>query len=219
MLFSISMAVVLVVALAATGLAAAAGSVSVSGPSSISTGQQVQITVSGTGDGVNGTVAVSNLTIDSISNQFSSASGVVLLPSFGTASVVYTCTVTAGAGETASFSVTGATAAGPDNTVVDIPGASWSATVAAENPSTPTPDQPDQPDQPATPTEGNNGGSSNQGGSSNSGSQSGTSSSNGSTDKMPKTGDATMDLWTLAVIAAGCVGIAVFAGKKAFSAR
>ena len=217
-LLSISVAVVLVVAMAATAFASADSSISVSGPGSISTGETIQITVNGTGLGVNADLSVSGLTIDSISNAFSGNSGVVLLPAFGTSSVTYTCTVTAGAGETASFVLSNAQATGDNDDVFSISGDSWSATVPSA--STPTDTPTDQPtDEPSsTPSNGgsgsNGGSSSGNGGSSSNG---GSSTGSGNADKMPKTGDATMDLWVLAVVAAGCAGAAVVAGKKVFA--
>lgn len=205
MLISMAVAVVLVMALAATAMAA----VSISGPSSVNTGDTIQVTVSGTGDGVNGAVSTQGLEFVSVSNNMCAQGAFVLLPNYGTTSATYTYTVTAGAGETVSVTLSNCEEAQGD-TAVSIPGDSWSATVpAGQTPSEPS----DQPTNSSEPTStATNGGSSN-GGGSGSGS-SGTGS--GNTDKMPKTGDATMDLWTLCVIAAGATGIAVFAGRKAF---
>lgn len=45
------------------------------------------------------------------------------------------------------------------------------------------------------------------------------SSTTNKKDNMPKTGDSTMDLWTLVVIAAACGAVAIVAGKKVFSHR
>lgn len=204
-LLSIAVAVLLVAAMAATAFAASDSSLSVSGPGSISTGQTIEIAVSGTGLGVSADVEIEGLEYVGVSNAFSGPNGVVLLPAFGPGSVVYTYTVTAEAGETASFRLVNATATGDDDSTFSIPGDSWSATVpAGEEPS----DQPTE--EPSTAPSGTpSGGGSSSGGNSGSGS--------GNADKMPKTGDATVDLWVLAVIAAGCTGAAVVAGKKVFA--
>lgn len=212
-LLSISLAALLVVAMAATAFAAP-GSVSCSGPGSISTGETISITVTGTGLGINAEVSTSGLSFVSVSNAFSSQGGVVLLPDFGTPSVTYTYTVTAGAGETASFTLSGATSADDNDQVVSISGDSWSATVPANEP-----EPSEEPPAPSTTPGGEQSAAPSSGSGSGGGSNGGTSggSSSGKTDKMPKTGDATMDLWVLAVIAAGCTGAAVVAGKKVFS--
>ncbi|MBD5559677.1 MAG: hypothetical protein HDQ87_04875 [Clostridia bacterium] len=216
-LLSISVAVLLVVAMSATVFAAADSSVSVSGPGSISTGQTISITVTGTGLGIDGSVSTEGLTVDSVSNQFSSLGHVVLLPMMGTNQVTYTCTVTAGAGETASFAVVDVTAADENDGVFSISGDSWSATVPGGGSDEPEPSASSGTTPSTAPSGQPTGGATNGGSGTGSGSNGGSSTGSGNTDKMPKTGDATMDLWVLAVIAAGCAGAAVVAGKKVFA--
>ena len=222
-LLSAAVAVMLVAALAVTAFA-----VGVSGPSSVDTGDTITITVSGSGEGTSGKISTSGLDITSVSGGMSTASDLLLLSEYGGMTATYTCTVTAGAGETASFSVSDVTVS--DGTS-DSPGegGSWSATVAgASEPSDePSSEPSDEPSQnPSSEPSGDASASASASGSAAPGGQTthkpGTSGSvkpgtSGKTDNMPKTGDATMDLWTLAVIAAACATVAVVAGKKVFS--
>ena len=210
-LISAAVAVMLVAAFAAVAFAAG---VSVSGPSSISTGETIQITVTGAGEGASGSVSTSGLDVVSVSGApLSDTSNFVVADALGGLSATYNCTVTAGAGETASFTVSGVTIS---NGTQDEPGdgGSWSATVAGGTEPTQEPSTQPTGDASAQPS-GSAGASASAGSSSSV--KPGTSAKPGTTDNMPKTGDATMDLWTLAIIAAACAAVAVVAGKKVFS--
>lgn len=211
MLIGLAAALITVFALSSVALAA----VSISGPSSVDPGQTVQVTISGTGEGVDGTVNASGLEFVSCDSQLSDAGKFVLLPNYGTPSVTYTYRVTAQSGQV-SVSLSGVQEGNADGSVTDISGDSWAASV---NASEPTPSQ--QPtDEPSQQPSGEPSASGAPSGSANpSGAPSGSvrPGASGNQDKMPKTGDATMDLWILAVVAAGAVCTAVVAGKKVFS--
>ena len=223
MLIGLAAALIAVFALSSVALASA----SVSGPSSVDPGETIQVTISGTGEGVNGTVNASGLEFVSCSSELSAAGKFVLLPDFGTSSVTYTYRVTAQSGQV-SVSLTGVTQA-VNGEVQNIDGSSWSASVNASEPTQQPTQQPSQqpsqePSQqpsgePSTQPSGS--ASAGASGSVKPGTPGTTTSSkpgaSGNQDKMPKTGDATMDLWVLAVVAAGAVGTAVVAGKKVFS--
>ena len=205
MLVSISIALVMVAALAVTALAGA----SVSGPEAVKPGDTIQVTISGTGQGVNGTVTASGLECTGVSSQLSAPGAFVLLPDYGTSSVTYTYRVTAASGQVS------VTLSNVTDSVNDQPqaaaGSTWSADVIADT--TPT----DEPSQvPSGEPSGDASASVKPGTSASV--KPGAATADGK-DKLPKTGDATMDLWVLAVIAAGAVSTAVIAGKKAFSGR
>ena len=215
MLVSISIALVMVAALAVTALAGA----SVSGPSTVKPGDTISVTISGTGQGVNGTVTASGLECTGVSSQLSAPGAFVLLPDYGTSSVTYTYRVTAASGQVS------VTLSNVTESVNDQPqaaaGSSWSAQVIADT--TPT-DEPSQQPSTAPSDEPSQAPSGEPSGDASASVKPGTSASvkpgtAGNKDRLPKTGDATMDLWVLAVIAAGAVSTAVIAGKKVFSGR
>ena len=221
MLVSISIALVMVAALAVTALAGA----SVSGPATVKPGDTIQVTISGTGQGVNGTVTTSGLECTGVSSQLSAPGAFVLLPDYGTSSVTYTYRVTAASGQVS------VTLSNVTESVNDQPqaaaGSTWSADVIADT--TPTDEPSQQPsgtptDEPSQAPSGTPSGEPS--GDASASVKPGTSASvkpgaatADGKDKLPKTGDATMDLWVLAVIAAGAVSTAVIAGKKVFSGR
>ena len=221
MLVSISIALVMVAALAVTALAGA----SVSGPSTVKPGDTISVTISGTGQGVNGTVTASGLECTGVSSQLSAPGAFVLLPDYGTSSVTYTYRVTAASGQVS------VTLSNVTESVNDQPqaaaGSTWSAEVIADT--TPTDEPSQQPsgtpsDEPSQTPSGEPSGEPS--GDASASVKPGTSASvkpgaatADGKDKLPKTGDATMDLWVLAVIAAGAVSTAVIAGKKVFSGR
>ena len=217
MLVSISIALVMVAALAVTALAGA----SVSGPEAVKPGDTIQVTISGTGQGVNGTVTASGLECTGVSSQLSAPGAFVLLPDYGTSSVTYTYRVTAASGQVS------VTLSNVTESVNDQPqaaaGSTWSAQVIADTTPTDEPSQQpsgtpsDEPSQAPTDEPSGDASASVKPGTSAS-VKPGSVAADGK-DKLPKTGDATMDLWVLAVIAAGAVSTAVIAGKKVFSGR
>ena len=224
LLIGLAEALIAVFALSSVAFA----SVSISGgPSSVDPGDTVSITISGTGEGVNGNIQTSGLElVGGPSSNLSSANVFVLLPDFGTDSVTYTYRVTAQSG-TVSVNLTGVTEAVNGETQ-SINGASWSATVNASEPSPsqqPTQQPTQQPStqptgEPSAITSATASSSANASLAPGASVKPGTSvkpGANGNQDKMPKTGDATMDLWVLAVVAAGALCTAVVAGKKVFS--
>lgn len=222
---------------------ALAASVSISGPNSVEAGDTITITISGTGEGVNGHVSVQGLQFVGTSSQLSSSSEFVLLPDYGTASVNYTYKVTAASGH-ASVTLSGVEAA-VDDEVVAIAGASWAAPVVpppTDPPTTPPTDPPtapptDSPTEPPTtpptdpptnpPTE--------------TPVPSGDATPNPTQtrtkqpvkaattrkpptpeptrDSAPKMADGSVNYWLFAVIPAGCAAIAMVASKKAFVRR
>lgn len=238
-LLSTAVAVVLVAALAVTAFA-----VGVSGPSSVATGDKIDITVTGSEQGTSGRVSVSGLRVDSVSGDLSSPSDfLVLADGPGGLTATYSCTVTAEAGETASFSVSNVVVSNGEYDFAAADG-SWSARVPAAEPtqepsSEPTTEPSDEPTtQPSGEPSATTSASAEPSGSATVSPSSSASSSASvkpggagqtsakpssgkpaKTDKMPKTGDTTMDLWTLLVVAGACAAVAVVAGKKVFSAK
>lgn len=225
-LFSASLAIVLVAALAATAFA-----VDITGlPDTVEPGQTVQITVTGSESGTSGKISTSGLAISSVSGDFSTPQDFVVVEPVGGLSVVYSCTVTASAGETVSFSVSDVVLSNGDR---DASGEAASVSAAVGSPedptqaptSAPTDDATAQPSvqpsvQPSSAPGGQTTASARPSGSVKpaSGAAATAKPAAGSgKDKLPKTADASMDLWTLAAAAGACAGIAVIAGRKAFS--
>ena len=221
-LFGASLAIVLVAALAATAFA-----VDITGlPDTVEPGQTVQITVTGSESGTSGKISTSGLSISNVSGDFSTPQDFVVVEPVGGLSVVYTCTVTAPAGDTVSFSVSDVVLSNGDR---DATGEAASVSAAVESAAEPTQeptsvptDEPTtQPSvQPSAAPGGQTTASAAPSGSVKpaSGAAATAKPAAGSgKDKLPKTADASMDLWTLAAAAGACAGIAVIAGRKAFS--
>lgn len=213
-------AVVLVLSLAATAFAATATVVASS--SEVKAGDTISFTVSSTDAGLSADVAVSdNLEFVSVDNEMLSfENNLNILGIMGDSDVVYTYRVAADAvaGETISFQLTNvvsANAAGQETAEAD---ASATATVVADepvvDPDDPTdpsdpvgptdPSDPTDPSEPEDPADPSN--------------PSDEQPSDDQLDDVPKTGDATTDMWTGAIIALAVAGvIGIVAGKKAFS--
>ena len=221
-LISMVVAVVLVLSLAATAVAATATVVASS--SEVKAGDTISFTVSSTDAGLSADVAVSdNLEFVSVDNEMLSfENNLNILGIMGDSDVVYTYRVAADAvaGETISFQLTNvvsANAAGQETAEAD---AGATATVVADepvdpdeptDPSDPTdpvgptdPSDPTDPSEPEDPADPSN--------------PSDEQPSDDQLDDVPKTGDATTDMWTGAIIALAVAGvIGIVAGKKAFS--
>lgn len=219
-LISMVVAVVLVLSLAATAFAATATVVASS--SEVKAGDTISFTVSSTDAGLSADVAVSdNLEFVSVDNEMLSfENNLNILGIMGDSDVVYTYRVAADAvaGETISFQLTNvvsANAAGQETAEAD---ASATATVVADepvvDPDDPTdpsdpvgptdPSDPTDPSEPEDPADPSN--------------PSDEQPSDDQLDDVPKTGDATTDMWTGAIIALAVAGvIGIVAGKKAFS--
>lgn len=221
-LISMVVAVVLVLSLAATAFAATATVVASS--SEVKAGDTISFTVSSTDAGLSADVAVSdNLEFVSVDNEMLSfENNLNILGIMGDSDVVYTYRVAADAvaGETISFQLTNvvsANAAGQETAEAD---AGATATVVADepvdpdeptDPSDPTdpvgptdPSDPTDPSEPEDPADPSN--------------PSDEQPSDDQLDDVPKTGDATTDMWTGAIIALAVAGvIGIVAGKKAFS--
>lgn len=224
-LLSAAVAVMLVAALAVTAFAAS----SISGPGSVEQGETITITVSTDANGFSGNVSTSGLEVISGTGGMSNASSVIILADMGGNTATYTCRVTGEPGSTVSFSLSNCKESdGQSDTDVTV--APWSATVAGgsepsqEPTQRPTQEPSQEPTQVPTssvePTASGTATSTASGAPGASVSPSaGTSAkpSSGTQDKMPKTGDATMDLWTLVIIAAACGAVAIVAGKKVLS--
>ena len=221
-LISMVVAVVLVLSLAATAFAATATVVASS--SEVKAGDTISFTVSSTDAGLSADVTVSdNLEFVSVDNEMLSfENNLNILGIMGDSDVVYTYKVAAdaAAGETISFQLTNvvsANAAGQETAEAD---AGATATVVADepvdpdeptDPSDPTdpvgptdPSDPTDPSEPEDPADPSN--------------PSDEQPSDDQLDDVPKTGDATTDMWTGAIIALAVAGvIGIVAGKKAFS--
>ena len=216
-ILSIALAAILVLAFATTGMAADVPVKVTIDNSNPNPGDTVNITVSCTGNdigGFEGKVTTSGLKYISDDGQFSNETQ---LRAMGSGSVTYTYTVEGQPGDAIKFSLS-------DVKVGDAAGSSWhnpvgdfavSGTVeAAVNPQPST--QPSEDLQPSEdPSEPTQQPSEPTGEPS---AQPSDSQNADELDDVPKTGDATTDLWVLAVvgIAAAATG-AVVAGKKVFS--
>ena len=138
----------------------------------------------------------------------------------GTGSVTYTYKVTAKAGDTINFSLSGVKVANEAGTDWHNPVGNFavSGTVAAAVEPDPEPSTPVTPDpEPSTPVNPDPQPSTNPETPSEGGST-GDTAKDSALDDVPKTGDATTDMWVFAVIAlaaAGTIGIAAY--RKAFS--
>lgn len=206
---TLSAALIVMLVTALTGSALA---VTVAGPAAVSTGDTVVVTVSAPDPdpGVSGRVMVEGLRVESVEGGWSSMRDLLLLAKEGKSVSTYTCTVTARAGENVTFAVTDVTVS---DGVTDSPGTSdaWTATVegafapgtgtASSDPASAGNKEPDRDE-----------------GVENASSAGVTSkTTSGAKDGLPKTADASLDLWTLGLISAACAIIAILAGKRAFS--
>lgn len=234
-LWSAVLAVVLVAALGATSLA-----ISVSGPETVETGDTVNITVTGEGAGISGTVETEGLTVTDAKGGFSTTQDVLLVDAHGGLTATYTCRVTAKDGERVSFNVTDVVVS--DGTE-DFPGksAGWSARVDdAEPTSAPTdtqaptsvpPAEPIDTDAPTDqPTDDQGGAITTQTPEptdtdgtdkpADAGTQKTPAPSQSAADRtehLPKTADSSLDLWTFLSIGAGLAVIIVIAGRKVYA--
>lgn len=219
-LISMVVAVVLVLSLAATAFAATATITASS--SEVKAGDTISFTVSSTDAGLSADVTVSdNLEFVSVDNEMLSfENNLNILGIMGDSDVVYTYKVAAdaAAGETISFQLTNVVSANAAGVETDEADASATATVVADepvvDPDDPTdpsdpvgptdPSDPTDPSEPEDPADPSN--------------PSDEQPSDDQLDDVPKTGDATTDVWTGAIIALAVAGvIGIVAGKKAFS--
>ena len=226
-ILSLALCTRLIAAMSVTAFAETSATCTVSGPASISAGETIQITVTFVcHEDWYADIQTSGLTFVGTSDSLCAQENKIELWGMGqydepdVMALTYTYTVSAQPGETASFSATNIhDFSEPQNS---LPNASWSATVPGGS----EPEQPSsQPtdggsNQPAPPS--SNGNSSNSSGGTNNSSGNSNSNSNGSSgsaattnkDRVPKTGDASMDLWILAVLGTACAVITGVAGKK-----
>lgn len=238
-LWSSVVAIMLIAALTAVAFA-----VDVSGPDTVEPGQTVTITVTGEGAATSGFVSVKGLRITDASGGFSTPDDVLLVDSHGGLTATYECVVTAEAGDSVAFDVTGISVS-DGTTDVSAPNAGWSAKVsgAAEPTVTPEPDEPskapetetpapptqapstqppsdepsptdDQGQQTEQPTDGSEPPAA---AGDQSASPSASPSAKSNAEHLPKTADSSMDLWTYLVIGAGLAVVIVIAGKKVYA--
>ena len=208
---AVAVAAVMVMAMSLTALAAPAD-VTISNEHA-KTGDTVTVTVSTTDRGLNADVQVSGLEITGVSGGMITEENVNLIADLGGSQSVYTCVVTAEEGQDYSFTLT--------NVEVSVEGSGLqseadkmvSGTVEAApapsedpQPSTQPSEDPSEPtQQPSEPTGEPS-------------AQPSDSQNADELDDVPKTGDATTDLWVLAVVGiAAAATVAVVAGKKVFS--
>lgn len=223
-LLSTCLAIVLVAAFAVTALA-----VSVSGPGNeVEPGETVTLTVTGEGEGTAGKVRTQGLEITSVSGDFSTPTDFFVIGATGGMSATYTCRVTASAGQPVSFTVYDVTVSDGQKDSAGT-GGSWEATAASPAEPTARPDEPTQTptDEPTLQPSGEpsspdgeqsvqpTGGDGGQQGAP--GNKPSAAPTNAQGDRLPKTGDTTLDIWTLLVIAGCCTAVVLVAGKKVFS--
>ena len=214
-LLSLTLCVLLVTALSATAFAEAAPTCTVSGPQNISTGDTIQIVMNGDNAGmIDGFVQTSGLSYVDVSVDIANEISFTLMPTGDLTELIYTYTVTAQPGETASFSATDIRVNNGQST---LPNTGWSAVVAGATASEEPSEQPTDSSGSQTAPPAATGTTGSSGTSSTGGSGSNTASGSANKDRIPKTGDATTDLWVLAVLACGCSGLALIAARKAFS--
>ena len=210
---SIVLAAVLVMAMSVTAFAAAP-SVSVSNPSP-NVGDTVTFTVSCPSDvaGIQGDIATSGLQYVSRTTTPAGMGGENTLVTLGN-SASYTYKVTAAAGETVSFSLSGVVtsdASGNETNETGTYAASATVATPAQPTSEPTSQPTSQPSNEPTSQPTSNPGS-------NPSASASASAKAGGLDDVPKTGDTTTDIMLFAVIGlAAAATVAIVAGKKALS--
>ena len=204
---AVAVAEVLVMAMSLTALAAPAD-VTISNEHA-KTGDTVTVTVSTTDRGLNADVQVSGLEITGVSGGMSTEENVNLIADLGGSQSVYTCVVTAEEGQDYSFTLTNVEVSVEGSGLQSEADKTVSGTVEAAvdpQPSTQPSEDPSEPtQQPSEPTGEPS-------------AQPSDSQNADELDDVPKTGDATTDLWVLAVVGiAAAATVAVVAGKKVFS--
>lgn len=203
----------LLTALLVTAFVGTACAVDVDGPPSVKAGDTITVTVSGEGAGLSGHITTSGLRVLQANGGFSTARDVLLLRDYGNMSAQYTCEVTASEGEMVTFEVSRVTVS---DGRTDVRGASqsWAASVVAMETPAKTSAESSDSENARVPSQAGH-------------SSSLTGLSRGSAvyapadapDQVPRTGDATLDLWTLGLICAACAAIAIIAGSKALSQK
>lgn len=204
---AVAVAAVMVMAMSLTALAAPAD-VTISNEHA-KTGDTVTVTVSTTDRGLNADVQVSGLEITGVSGGMSTEENVNLIADLGGSQSVYTCVVTAEEGQDYSFTLTNVEVSVEGSGLQSEADKTVSGTVEAAvdpQPSTQPSEDPSEPtQQPSEPTGEPS-------------AQPSDSQNADELDDVPKTGDATTDLWVLAVVGiAAATTVAVVAGKKVFS--
>lgn len=202
---SIVLAAVLVMAMSVTAFAAAP-SVSVSNPSP-NVGDTVTFTVSCPSDvaGIQGDIATSGLQYVSRTTTPAGMGGENTLVTLGN-SASYTYKVTAAAGETVSFSLSGVVTSDASGNETNETG-TYAASATVATPAQPTSEPTSQPTSQPTSNPGSNPSAS-----------ASASAKAGGLDDVPKTGDTTTDIMLFAVIGlAAAATVAIVAGKKALS--
>lgn len=204
---AVAVAAVMVMAMSLTALAAPAD-VTISNEHA-KTGDTVTVTVSTTDRGLNADVQVSGLEITGVSGGMSTEENVNLIADLGGSQSVYTCVVTAEEGQDYSFTLTNVEVSVEGSGLQSEADKTVSGTVEAAvdpQPSTQPSEDPSEPtQQPSEPTGEPS-------------AQPSDSQNADELDDVPKTGDATTDLWVLAVVGiAAAATVAVVAGKKVFS--
>ena len=203
-LLSVVIAVILVMAISVTAFAADVPTVN-SSSNAPKSGDKITFTITVPGEGMQANVSASdNLKYEESKGAISSnesAFAALNVGVIGGSSVTYTYVVTGEAGEEYSFTLSSIVLAdGSKGADITVSGKIAETSV----PSDPTdPDQPVDPDQPADPDTP---------------AQGGDTQDKGELDDVPKTGDASQDMWIYAVMAlaaAGVIGAVAF--KKAFS--
>lgn len=197
---AVAVAAVMVMAMSLTALAAPAG-IAISNEHA-KTGDTITVTVSTSDKGMSADVEVQGLDITGVTGGMSTESDVVLYQ--GNTTATYTCVVTAEEGQDYSFTLTNVEVSLNEGGLQSEDNAAVSGTVeAAVDPQPST--QPSEDPQPSEPTGEPS-------------AQPSDSQNADELDDVPKTGDATTDLWVLAVVGiAAAATVAVVAGKKVFS--
>lgn len=209
-IISIVVAAVLVMAMSATALAAAPV-ISVDNPTP-QVGDKITFTIRTSDVAVTADVQASD------NLQYEDAIGATAanensFASVNSATVTYTYTVTGEAGEAYSFALTNVVCSDGESdveeTVAPVTGTVEAAPVPSGDPSEPTQQPSEDPSEPTQQPSEPTGEPS---------AQPSDSQNADELDDVPKTGDATTDLWVLAVVGiAAAATVAVVAGKKVFS--
>ncbi len=209
---AVAVAAVMVMAMSLTALAAPAD-VTISNEHA-KTGDTVTVTVSTTDRVRNADVQVSGLEITGVSGGMSTEENVNLIADLGGSQSVYTCVVTAEEGQDYSFTLTNVEVSVEGSGLQSEADKTVSGTVEAApapsgDPSEPTQQPSEDPSEPTQQPSEPTGEPS---------AQPSDSQNADELDDVPKTGDATTDLWVLAVVGiAAAATVAVVAGKKVFS--
>lgn len=225
-------AVMLALACYAMPAFAATQDPSISGPGTVNEGDTITVTVTTWAEALAGNVSVKGLEVLGVSGStLSTEKSVLIVTRVGGNSARYECKVTAGPGETVSFSVLNAVESSSEEEY-NVTLSPWTEQVKQTvAPATPTPVPPteeptvsrepeptvsESPSEEPSPSQSTPTGGTGAGGTTGTGGSPGTGSGNasGGSEKLPKTADSNVDGWIVLLIGIASAGLAIVAGRQ-----